>query len=80
MTPLLEAALDLQTFFNHRQWRFCIILKLFAFRPRDVLDVETVVVRQRDTLDWEYIERQLEPLAEVKEQPEIMDALARLRR
>jgi hypothetical protein len=28
-----------------------IILKLFAFRPRDVLDAETIVVRQRAALD-----------------------------
>jgi len=57
-----------------------IILKLFAFRPRDVLDVETVAVRQRGALDWDYIEQQLVPLSEVKSQPEIMLALARLRR
>ena len=57
-----------------------IILKLFAFRPQDVLDVETVVVRQRGALDWAHVEQYLEPLAETKEQPEIMDALVRLRR
>jgi hypothetical protein len=57
-----------------------IILKLFAFRPQDVLDVETVVVRQRGGLDWEYIELHLGPLSEVKEQPEIMDVFSRLRR
>jgi hypothetical protein len=56
-----------------------VILKLFAFRPRDVLDVETVVVRQRGALDWAHIERHLGALAEVKEQPEIMEAFARLR-
>jgi hypothetical protein len=57
-----------------------IILKLFAFRPQDVLDVDTVVVRQQGTLDWAHIEQHLAPLAEIKEQPEIMDALVRLRR
>jgi len=57
-----------------------IILKLFAFRPQDVLDVETVVVRQRGALDWAHVEQYLEPLAEIKEQPEIMAALVRLRR
>jgi len=45
-----------------------------------VLDVETVVVRQRGELDWGYIELHLGPLSEVKEQPEIMDAFSRLRR
>ncbi len=57
-----------------------MILKLFAFRPRDVLDVETVVCRQRAALDWNYIEANLQPLAEVKGQPEIMDTFKKLRR
>ncbi|SPF54280.1 conserved hypothetical protein [Candidatus Sulfopaludibacter sp. SbA4] len=57
-----------------------VVLKLFAFRPRDVLDVETVVVRQRGALDWVYIESHLAPLSALKEQPEITEALARMRR
>jgi len=57
-----------------------IILKLFAFRPRDVLDTETIIIRQRGALDWQYIEMNLQPLAEVKDQPEIMATLERLRR
>jgi hypothetical protein len=56
-----------------------IVQKLFAFRTRDVLDVETIVVRQQDRLDWGYIEDHLTPLAELKEQPGIMDAFRRLR-
>jgi hypothetical protein len=56
-----------------------LILKLFAFRPRDVLDAETVVMRQRGALDWAYIESNLAPLAEVKDKPEIMATLARLK-
>ncbi|MGA2737109.1 MAG: nucleotidyl transferase AbiEii/AbiGii toxin family protein [Bryobacteraceae bacterium] len=56
-----------------------IVLKLFAFRPRDVLDVETVVVRQRGALDWTHVEKHLDALAEIKGQPEIMEAFARLR-
>jgi hypothetical protein len=40
----------------------------------------TVAIRQEGALDWGHIERHLGPLAEIKEQPEIMDALARLRR
>ncbi len=57
-----------------------IVQKLFAFRTRDVLDVETVALRQRGRLDWAYIETQLCPLAELKQQPEIMEAFSRLRR
>jgi hypothetical protein len=56
-----------------------IVLKLFAFRPRDVLDVETVVVRQRGALDWAHVEKHLDALAEIKGQPEIMEAFGRLR-
>ena len=57
-----------------------MILKLFAFRPRDVLDAQTIVIRQRTSLDWEYIKTNLQPLAEVKDQPEIMAAYEKLRR
>jgi len=56
-----------------------MVLKLFAFRPRDLLDAETIAIRQRETLDWEYIATNLHPLAEVKGQPEIMATLDRLR-
>jgi hypothetical protein len=57
-----------------------IILKLFASRPLDIRDVEGVVIRQGDHLDWRYIEEQLHPLAEVKQDPEILRNLSRLRR
>lgn len=33
-----------------------VVLKLFAFRPQALLDVETVVLRQRHTLDWARME------------------------
>jgi hypothetical protein len=56
-----------------------MILKLFAFRPRDVLDAESIVIRQRGALGWRYIEANLQPLAEVKGQPEIMATFERLR-
>ena len=56
-----------------------IVFKLFAFRGRDVANVETIVARQRGRLDWSYIETHLEPLAELKDQPEIMQRFATLR-
>ena len=43
-----------------------IVLKLFASRPLDIRDAETVIMRQRGALDWRYIEEQLQPLAEAK--------------
>lgn len=57
-----------------------IVMKLFALRPIDVRDVEGVAVRHGRQLDWEYIETQLAPLAEAKEQPEILAELERVRR
>jgi len=57
-----------------------MVHKLFAFRTRDVADVETIIVRQRRRLDWAYIEKQLAPLAEVKGQRKIMETFYRLRR
>jgi hypothetical protein len=56
-----------------------IVMKLFASRPLDVRDAEGVAIRNRGQLDWPYIEAQLAPLAEIKQQPEIMNTLARLR-
>ena len=56
-----------------------IVLKLFASRPLDIRDAEGVVIRNRQVLDWSYIERQLHPLVDVKGAPEIMDTLFRLR-
>jgi hypothetical protein len=57
-----------------------IVLKLFASRPLDIRDAEGVVIRHGDQLDWRYVEEQLRPLAEVKQEPEILSTLARLRR
>ena len=56
-----------------------MVQKLFASRPRDISDVQTIAGKQRGHLDWTYIESQLAPLAELKEQPEIMATFARLR-
>jgi len=56
-----------------------IVLKAFAARPKDWLDVEGIIIRQTGKLDWAYIRRQLQPLAELKAQPEIMDELERRR-
>ena len=57
-----------------------IVLKAFAARPKDWLDVEGIIIRQTGRLDWTYIRRQLLPLVELKEAPEIMDELERRRR
>ena len=56
-----------------------IVMKLFASRPGDIRDVEGVAVRNRGRLDWGYIEEQLQPLADLKDEPEILLAMERLR-
>lgn len=55
-----------------------VVHKAFAARPKDWLDIEGILLRQR-ALDWAYIEGQLRPLLELKEEPENWDKLDHLR-
>lgn len=55
-----------------------IIYKAFAERALDWHDVETILVRQGDTLDLGYVYRELTPLCELKEAPEIVPRLKAL--
>ena len=55
-----------------------LVFKLFAFRPQDLADVESVASRCGNSLDWVYVEEQLTPLAELKETPAIMMTFHRL--
>lgn len=57
-----------------------IVFKAFADRPKDWVDVEGILIRQSPSLDWSYIRRMLAELAELKEAPELVDKLERLRR
>jgi hypothetical protein len=57
-----------------------VVMKAFAGRPQDWIDVEGVLVRQQDKLDWPYIYAQLTPLAELKEQSELVEQLRALER
>lgn len=68
----------------HIELRTCsaedlIVLKAFAGRGQDWVDVERIIVRQTGKLDWNYIYEQLRPLAELKNAPEILDQLAQRR-
>jgi len=56
-----------------------IVLKAFASRGQDWVDIERIIVRQTGQLDWRYIRDQLRPLAELKGAPEILDQLERRR-
>lgn len=56
-----------------------VVLKAFASRPQDWIDVEGIIIRQADTLDWQVILEELTPLCELKEAPEIIERLTQLR-
>jgi len=57
-----------------------IVMKAFADRVIDWHDVRGIIVRQGlGNLDWNYINKQLAPLCEAKEQPEIVGRLQLLR-
>jgi hypothetical protein len=56
-----------------------VVMKAFAGRGQDWVDVERIIVRQTGRLDWAYVQAQLGPLAELKGSPETMELLARRR-
>ncbi len=55
-----------------------VTLKSFAARPQDWLDVAKILVRQGSKLDRKLVLTELSPLAELKEEPEIVVQLERL--
>jgi hypothetical protein len=57
-----------------------VVLKAFAARPRDWLDVESTIVRRGAKLDWGLIYQELEPLAALREAPEIVPRLREMQR
>lgn len=58
-----------------------LVMKAFASRPLDWNDIRGILVRQGTRkLDWAYINRQLTPLCEIKEAPEILTQLEKFRR
>jgi len=56
-----------------------VVMKAFASRERDWLDVETVLIRQGDRLNWKQIMAELKPLSELKDSPDIPVRLEKLR-
>jgi hypothetical protein len=56
-----------------------VVMKAFAARPKDWIDIEGVIIRQSGKLDWGYIRSQLAPLATLKGSPEILADLERRR-
>ena len=56
-----------------------VVLKAFAGRGQDWVDLEYVLVRQRRTLDWRLIVEELKPLLELRETPDNLEKLQQLR-
>lgn len=55
-----------------------VVLKAFAGRGQDWVDLENVLVRQRRSLDWALVVGELRPLLELRETPENLDKLQAL--
>ncbi|MGH7582410.1 MAG: hypothetical protein ACREL5_04190 [Gemmatimonadales bacterium] len=56
-----------------------VIMKAFADRPQDRIDVAGVARRQKNRLDWSAVLERLTPLAEAKEDPTILARIRELR-
>ena len=68
---------------GHGRIRTCsaedlVVLKAFANRPQDWIDIERVIIRQGPRLDRQLILQELTPLAELKEDPQILQDLLQL--
>ena len=55
-----------------------VVLKAFANRTQDIRDIEGVIIRQGARLNRSLVLKELTPLVELKEEPEILDQLQAL--
>jgi len=55
-----------------------VVLKAFANRPQDWVDIQRVIIRQGKRLDRDLILEELTPLVELKEERAILDDLNEL--
>lgn len=56
-----------------------VVLKAFANRDRDWVDIAGIAAQQGPALDWDAVVARLGPLVALKEDPEILSRLAALR-
>lgn len=56
-----------------------LAMKLFASRPLDIRDAEGIALRHKHELNWGYVDDNLRPLAELKDEAGIMSTMTRLR-
>jgi hypothetical protein len=57
-----------------------VVMKVFAGRDQDWVDVAAILARRGAVLDFAQVERELEPLLRVKEDPSSLDRLRGMRR
>ena len=57
-----------------------IVMKAFAGREQDWGDVKGIIARQGRALNWSLVMTELRPLCDLKEAPEILTQLERVRR
>ena len=55
-----------------------VVMKAFAGRPHDWGDIDAVLARHANRLDWNYVYGHLSPLAELKQAPELVVQLRAL--
>ncbi len=56
-----------------------VILKAFAGRPQDWQDIRGTLIRSQKLIDWKLIDKELEMLLELKEEPESLEKLYQLK-
>jgi len=56
-----------------------VVMKAFATRAKDWMDIEGILIRNGRSLEWHYILDHLTPLVELKDAPEILEHLKKLR-
>ncbi len=86
--PFEEKAVERASFFEFLpgvSLRTCsaediVVFKAFAARPIDWFDIEGILAKMGDQLDWDYILEELRPLCEAKEEPGNVARLEDLRR
>lgn len=55
-----------------------VVLKAFASRPQDRVDIRGVIIKQGKVLDREAVIERLTPLVAIKEEPEILEYVRKL--
>ena len=78
MNEVIKAAAELQAMCEGQGWKFGVGIDVaLGGLP---LEVEGIIVRQGSGMDLSYVQKQLVPLLELKQAPELWEELERRRR